>query len=266
MRILKSFKQTFNGKSKAWIQLSFGPALWVKRRFNQRGFSLVELMVVVAIIGILASIAIPNYQKFRRKAQQSGAKSALSGIFTAERTFTAEWNFGATDFDQIGYDQEGSDLYNVGWHSSDATSGDWNASNSSAGNIDLYKGPAAPSSVTHKTGGELGGPIPLNHGGLKGCKCGDGSSNKCGDAGVGCKAPTLSNANPPVATCGNTARKSSGHDNTCTVSGLIVPGNGTTRISVDTFVIGAAANIGGTVDDLWTIDQSKNLVNTQSGL
>ena len=58
---------------------------------KQKGFTLVELMVVVAIIGILAAIAIPNYQRYQARTRQSEAKVALSSVYTAEQGFTAEW-------------------------------------------------------------------------------------------------------------------------------------------------------------------------------
>ena len=54
------------------------------------GFTLVELMVVVAIIGILAAIAIPNYQRYQSRSRQSEAKVALSSVYTAEPGFFAE--------------------------------------------------------------------------------------------------------------------------------------------------------------------------------
>lgn len=59
---------------------------------NESGFTLVELMIVVAIIGILASIAIPNYQKYQAKARTSEAKIYLSGAFTAEKSFVVEYS------------------------------------------------------------------------------------------------------------------------------------------------------------------------------
>ena len=59
---------------------------------GKKGFTLIELMIVVAIIGILAAIAIPNFLRFQAKSKQSEAKTNLSGIFTAEESHFAEKN------------------------------------------------------------------------------------------------------------------------------------------------------------------------------
>jgi type IV pilus assembly protein PilA len=59
---------------------------------SKKGFTLIELMIVVAIIGILAAIAIPNFLRFQAKSKQSEAKTNLGGIFTAETAFQGENN------------------------------------------------------------------------------------------------------------------------------------------------------------------------------
>ena len=59
---------------------------------SKKGFTLIELMIVVAIIGILAAIAIPNFLRFQAKSKQSEAKTNLGGIFTAETSWFAEHN------------------------------------------------------------------------------------------------------------------------------------------------------------------------------
>ncbi len=57
---------------------------------NKAGFSLVELMVVVAIIGILATIAVPNFTKFQASARVSANKAEMSSVFTSLVSNNAE--------------------------------------------------------------------------------------------------------------------------------------------------------------------------------
>ena len=51
------------------------------------GFSLLELMVVVAILGVLATVAVPRFNIFRARARQGEAKSNLGVIFTLQEAF-----------------------------------------------------------------------------------------------------------------------------------------------------------------------------------
>ncbi len=74
---------------------------------NQKGFTLVELMVVVAIIGILAAVALPQYQNFQAKSRQSEAKLALSAIYTSEIAFQGEAGTYGQCLSDMGYQPTG---------------------------------------------------------------------------------------------------------------------------------------------------------------
>ena len=107
-----------------------------KLRDRKGGFTLIELMIVVAIIGILAAIAIPNFLRFQLKSKTSEGKVNLSAIRTAEETYLAEfgqyvpsasfpgaagtppgtqkapWPAVAGGFDTIGWGPEGDVFFN----------------------------------------------------------------------------------------------------------------------------------------------------------
>ncbi len=62
------------------------------KRFNKNeGFTLIELMIVVAIIGILAAIAIPNFLTMQLRAKRSEVPLNLTGISTAEKAYFHEF-------------------------------------------------------------------------------------------------------------------------------------------------------------------------------
>ena len=83
--------------------------------FNKKGFTLIELMIVVAIIGILAAIAIPNFMNYQCKAKQSEAKANLGTIRTNEEAYRAEYDTYKADLNAIGFTFSGTPRYSYGF-------------------------------------------------------------------------------------------------------------------------------------------------------
>ncbi|MDO6460346.1 pilin [Granulosicoccaceae sp. 1_MG-2023] len=74
----------------------------------QQGFTLIELMIVIAIIGILAAVAVPQYQNYVAKAQVTRVVGELGSVRTAAETCTLE---GIAKADcEFGYDATSSNL------------------------------------------------------------------------------------------------------------------------------------------------------------
>jgi len=67
------------------------------------GFTLVELMVVVAIIGVLSAVAVPNFKKYQAKSKTTEAKIQLAAAYTALQSFRSEYDTYQVCLKYMGY-------------------------------------------------------------------------------------------------------------------------------------------------------------------
>ena len=86
------------------------------------GFTLIELTTVIAVIGVLSAIAIPQYSKFQAKARTSEAKLALAGIYSVELAFKGDANSYASCLGDMGFNpgEKSGRSYTVGFKTTDA--------------------------------------------------------------------------------------------------------------------------------------------------
>ena len=231
-------------------------------RSNQKGFSLIEIMVTVAIVGILAVIAIPEYSSFKRKAIQSNAKTILSGIYATQMTFITEWDYGTSNLKQMGYEQIGEAYYIAGWHKADYKARGVNVNVSTRPTSGIYNGPLVDSAdiqktntlemrfdfapgVTSRISPQTGYPRVAKRGS---CSCTPNTCNPTTDCNMNYSNCTVKQSPPNGAT-------------QCEY----VPAGVNNSNMPPSFVIEAVGNIGGSTYDKWHIRESKRLVNSANG-
>ncbi len=174
------------------------------KKVKSAGYTLIELLLVITILGILAAIAIPAYQTYKREAQQTEAKIALGEIFTSEKVFFAEWFGYGNSLAWIGYAPTGKPKYNSGFVSGGTSS-----------HLSGFSPPAGSNTLID-------------------------TNNLCGT--------------PFAPDCSNS------------LIGSISLTSGVSKADSGSFTAESVGDIGGTNQDKWTIDNRKNLQNTQSGL
>ena len=90
---------------------------------SQAGFTLVELMIVVAIIGILSAVAVPNFKRYQAKSKTSEAKIQLAAAYTAQQSFYGDFGIYANCFTYMGYDprsEENNRYFAIGINAANA--------------------------------------------------------------------------------------------------------------------------------------------------
>ncbi len=200
---------------------------------SQAGFTLIELMVVIAIVGVLAAVAIPEYKRYQARARQTEARVMLAASYTALQTHYAEYGTYTSCLMRVGFEPvTGSQRwYTVGIDPTAATS-------SLCGPL----GNERCNFTQHDAATGIGRPSSE-------CAPGDGQTAFLANRSVGGSIPPESDLTSNAAA-----------------------GIEESRVERAAFRVRAAGRISlaasGAVDrkDEWSIDHEKNLVNGTGGI
>lgn len=104
---------------------------------RKSGFTLVELLIVVAIIGVLSTIGVPTFRRMIQKSKKTEAQVNLGGLYTAEQAFQSEYGAYGNNLSRMGFqiDGAGNSLnYVVGFMDNACNSTVTGAANANTGN------------------------------------------------------------------------------------------------------------------------------------
>lgn len=202
------------------------------------GFSLVELMVALGIIGLLLTLAIPQYNNYTARARQAEAKISLTSAYTMEKAFIVDTNSYTACLRNAGFKREGgAKFYAIGFGPGSAVV--------QVGNTTGCGPKGLNSCLEYGWEEQSNGTWTVAH---------DPISN----ADLICSSLTQDDTySMPNTYAGN-------HTPDATLFGYI--NTSTIGAGPPTFQIRAAADIGFEVIDVWRIDEKRNLVNEQSGM
>ena len=221
---------------------------------DQKGISLAEILITLVIVGLLTTIGLPYYQKSKRKALQTEAKTLLVKLYASERAFIGEWGYGTPNFHQLGFFPRGNVFYNAGWKDNSIVIDDNVNKVNGTVTISDYEGPYLPSNSSFA--GYPYAVLPANLEQLTNVK------EACKES-VFDKNPTEPETpcifNPSAGTEFDIPDKFPGHD-------IQINNKNAPRDDIE-FKIGARGYFDGSPhSDEWVIDHNGNLKNVQIGL